>query len=83
MALEAHDRAGQGAGDTVNSLDAANDQLPKRVQVEGRNPSHHVIGSGNDDSPDNPWDLSQLLGNLSLLPNRGHDENVGVNQRFS
>jgi hypothetical protein len=83
MALEAHDRAGQGANDSVNSLDVRNGQLPKRVHAGGCDPGHNVVGSGDNDGLHYAWDLGQLLGNLGLSCEFGLDENVGVDQRIS
>ena len=44
------------AGDSANSLDAANEVLPKGVHVGGRNPSHHIFGGGDNGGADIAWD---------------------------
>src|SRR6266700_5772327 len=75
-ALAAEHRAGQGAGDAGDGLDAGDDQPAQLVHPWRLSPGDAVVGAGDGLGQLHPLDGPDCLGDLGCLADLGLDEHV-------
>jgi hypothetical protein len=75
--------ARQGAGDSLDGLDFANDKLPESINVCGLHAHNHVVRAGKDVGGANAGDTAELRGYLWRFRDLGLDENVSFDHCFS
>ena len=81
MRLPMEHRAGQGAGDAVNDLDAGDHQPAQLIQTGRLNLGDDVVGAGDVLGHLHTIQIAERLGDMGDLADLGLDEHVGAQHR--